>query len=213
VDLPSWVPSLLSSSFASFAGAHRALDFVTMMVEADGGLSYRLGNCDPALSPDRQYRSALQIFRLNKRSLDQTKKSAQLGTKRRLLSRKPHTTLLNNPLAPNLCVPPRRRLVVTVMAEPRPTRNDPEVALRTVLIQERRSRWSIRIFNTLLVLPLLAASPRRAMMVLPRLGDVMAILRRRQHWILSMVTRLMVVRIVSISFSINLASGLCVRCM
>jgi len=211
VDLPSWVSSLLPSSFASFAGAHCALGSVTTMVEGDGGPSYRLGNSDLVILPGRQYRSPLQIFRPTKRSSDLTKKSAHLGTKRRLLSRKPHTILLNNPLAPNLCVPLRRRLVVTVMVESRLTRNDPEVALRTVM--ERRSRWSIHNFNTLLAWFLLAASLLRGMMVLPRLEYAMAILRRKQHWILSMVTRPMVVRIVSIFFSINLASGRCVRCM
>lgn len=210
MDLPSWVSSL-PSSFASFAGAHRALDSVTKM-EADGGPSYRLGNCDPAITPDRQCR-ILQIFLPNKRSWDLTKTSAQLDTKRRLLPHKPHTILLNHPSVPNRFAPPRRRLVVTVTAESRPTQNHLEVARRSVLIRERRSRWSIQIFNILLVSRLPAASPRRAMMVLPRLGSAMAGLRHRQHWILFMVTRLMVVQIVSISFTINLASGPCVRCM
>lgn len=198
MDLPSWLPSSLPSSFASFADAHHALDSVTKMVEADDGPSYRLGNGDPAIAPGRR---TLQILRPNNRSSNQKKKSAQLDTKRLWLPHRPQHTLLNFlncPLAPNLCVPPCRRR----------TWNDPEVARRMALVQERRFRWRIHIFNTLLILSLLAANPRRAMIVLS-----MVTLRHRQHWILSLVTQLMVVPIVSISFSINLASGPCVRCM
>lgn len=175
---------LSPSSIGTSAGGRRAPNFMTKIVQVGSGPSWRLGNRVPTIVRGHRRRRLLLLWRSTRRLSDQTRRSAQLGTKRRLLLPNPHSNLLLiNPFAPNLYVTPRRQMVVTAEIQ-----NHRELALRTVLVQERRSSWSVRI-RPVVVLPFLAASPHHAMMALRRLRyGAMAVLRRSRRWNSPMAT-------------------------